>query len=99
MASGSLARVPAHAWLAAQGGAVALMSSSPLAMLEACARGQGIALLPEGLADGRVQRLDLPVPDATPVWLLADRDEASHPRIAPFLRWARAYFRKERQPA
>lgn len=97
VASGSLARVPAYAWLAAQGGTVALMSSSPLAMLEACARGQGVALLPERLADGRVLRLDLPVPEATPVWLLADRDEASHPRIAPFLRWARAHFRKARQ--
>lgn len=94
VASGSLARVPAYAWLAEQGGEVALMSSSPLAMLEACARGQGIALLPLGLADARVVRLDLPAPAATAVWMLADREEASHPRIAAFLRWGRAQFRR-----
>lgn len=96
VASGSLARVPAYAWLAAQGGEVVLMSSSPHAMLEASARGQGVALLPLGLADGRVTRLDLGAPPPVPVWMIADRDEASHPRIAAFLRWARGYYRKAR---
>lgn len=94
LASGSLARVPAYAWLAAQGGRVALLSSSPLAMLEACARGQGVALLPQQLADDRLCRLDLAAPPDTPVWLVADAEDATHPRIASFLRWARAHFRK-----
>lgn len=98
-ASGSLARVPAYAWLAAQGGRVVLMSSSPLAMLEACARGQGVALLPLQLADDRLRRLDLPAPPTTPVWMIADAEEATHPRIASVLRWARAHFRKAGAPA
>ncbi len=94
-ASGSLARIDAYQWLAGQGGATSLLSSSPLAQLEACRRGQGIALLPVGLVGGTgLERLDHPVPPPSHVWMLADAREASHPRIAGFLRWARGHFRK-----
>lgn len=97
-ASGSVAEVGAYRWLAGLGGTVAMLSSSPLAQLEACARGQGVALLPLALAgaDPRLERVGVSVGAGSPVWLLADAREASHPRIAAFLRWARARFR---QPA
>lgn len=94
LASGSLARIGSYAEFAGRGGTPALLSSSPLAQVEACARGQGIALLPRALgdADARLRALDLPAPEGAPVWLMADRHEASHPRIAAFLRWARRHF-------
>lgn len=93
-ASGSLARIRGYAAFAALGGAPALLSSSPFAQAEACARGQGIAALPRALgqADARLVALDLAVPEATAVWLIADRHSAGHPRIAAFLRWARRRF-------
>ncbi|WP_343078940.1 LysR family transcriptional regulator [Ostreiculturibacter nitratireducens] len=94
--SGSLAEVSSYRWFAGQGGNVAMLSSSPIAQLEACARGQGVALLPLALAeaDPRLARLDLPACPDSPVWLYADAREASHPRIAAFLRWARGRFRR-----
>ncbi|MCV2870057.1 LysR family transcriptional regulator [Defluviimonas sp. WL0002] len=94
-ASGSLGEIGAYAKLKALGGQPAMTSSSPVAQLEACARGLGLALLPKALArdDGRIRELGMPVADASPVWLIADAKEASHPRIATFLRWARGHFR------
>lgn len=93
-ASGSLALVGGYRWLEGAGGRTAMLSSSPLAQREACARGQGIALLPLaiGAADGRLVRLGIAVPGGSPVWLLADAGDASHARIAGFLRWARRHF-------
>lgn len=93
-ASGSLAEIPAFQWFEGLGGAVALLSPSPLAQLEACARGQGVALLPISIADQdrRLMRLELPTCTAGSVWLMADAMEASHPRLATFLRWARRRF-------
>jgi len=94
-ASGSLAGLAMYRWFGDMGGTPALFSSSPLAQLSACARGLGVALLPRALAadDPRLQEIAVAIPDPTPVWLLADAREASHPRIAPFLRWARGRFR------
>jgi DNA-binding transcriptional LysR family regulator len=100
-ASGSLADIPAFQWFGGLGGTVALLSQSPLAQLEACARGQGVALLPIRIADqdSRLVRLDLPTCSAGQVWLAADANEASHPRIAGFLRWARRRFAARRESA
>lgn len=94
-ASASLAEISAYRWLAGLGGQVAMLSSSPLAQRAACERGQGIALLPGALAAGLVA-VGLPGPPPTPVWMLADARDASHPRIAAFLRWARSHFRRRR---
>ena len=90
--SGSLGDIPACQWFAGLGGTVALLSSSPIAQLGACARGQGVALLPTALADdGRFVRLDLPTCTAGHVWLVAVATEATHPRLATFLRRARRF--------
>jgi DNA-binding transcriptional LysR family regulator len=93
--SGSLAGLEMYRWFGALGGTPALISSSPLAQLSACARGLGVALLPRALADEdpRLQEIPMPLPDPARVWLLADAREASHPRVATFLRWARGRFR------
>lgn len=93
-ASGSLADIPAFQWLEGLGGTVALLSQSPLAQLEACGRGRGVALLPTSLADrdSRLVGLDLPTCTVGRVWLVADANKASHPRLAHFLRWARGRF-------
>jgi DNA-binding transcriptional LysR family regulator len=95
-ASSSLARIEAYQWLSAQGGTTALLASSPLAQLEACARGQGIALLPRRLADedGRLVRFDREVPPPVQIWIVADASAATHPRVASFLRWAASHFPK-----
>lgn len=89
-ASGSLARIDAYRWLSAQGGTTALLASSPLAQLEACTRGQGIALLPRRLADedDRLVRIEREVPSPIQIWIVADASHATHPRVARFLRWA-----------
>jgi DNA-binding transcriptional LysR family regulator len=94
-ASGALAATRAFRWLAEKGGSVAMLSANPVAMQEACASGAGIALLPDALAEGdsRLRRLDAPVCAPTEVWMIADADQATHPRIAGFLRWARGQFR------
>lgn len=93
-AGGSLAQVPAYRWLDAQGGRAVVRVSSPLAQLEACAREQGLALLPAALgdADGRLVRVPGPVPAPAQVVLLAAEGAADSPRLAPFLRWARRHF-------
>lgn len=93
-ASGSLARIAHYRWLEEQGGRTAMMSSSPLAQREACARGQGVALLPVGLAEGdpRLQRIEKFTFEDIPVWVLAGDRDAGDPRVASFLRWARRHF-------
>lgn len=98
-ASGSLADIPAFQWLEELGGTVALLSQSPLAQLEACGRGRGVALLPISLAhqDSRLVGLDLPTCTVGRVWLVADVNKASHPRLAHFLRWARGRFALPRE--
>ncbi len=95
-ASGSLARIEAYKWLSAQGGTTALLASSPLAQLEACVRGQGIALLPRRVADedARLVRLEREVPPPVQIWIVADASNATNPRVASFLRWAASRFRK-----
>jgi len=96
-ASGSLAKVGGYRWLEERGGNAVLLSSSPFAQREACLRGQGIALLPLSLAesDRRLERIDMCALGKSSVWLLADVHEASHPRIASFMRWARQHFRNQ----
>lgn len=100
-ASGSLARIEAYRWLSAQGGTTALLASSPLAQHEACTRGQGIALLPRRLADedDRLVRIEREVPPPIQIWIVADPANATHPRVASFLRWAASRFPKAAAPS
>ena len=95
LASGSLAEVDAYRWLERQGGSVAMLATNPVAMMDACGAGMGIALLPIALVenDKRLFRLDAPVCSASEVWMIANAQEATDPRIAGFLRWARNHFR------
>jgi DNA-binding transcriptional LysR family regulator len=100
LASGSLARVGMYRWLTEQGGQAVFSSSSPLAQREACARGQGVAMLPLALArdDPRIEQIEISSFGQSPVWLVANELDASHPRIAAFLLWARRHFRADRYP-
>ncbi len=93
-ASGSLADIAACRWFAGLGGDVAFLASSPLAQMEAAARGLGIAMLPESLAqhDARLVNLDFLQCPVSDVWMLTRRADAAKPRIGAFLRWARGYF-------
>jgi DNA-binding transcriptional LysR family regulator len=97
-ACGTLERFAAFGWLVSLGGRAALLSSSPMAQRDACARGVGIALLPVDLVDEDVGLRPIAVapPPDSPVWLVADQRQASHPRIADFLRWARRRFARDR---
>src|SRR3712207_7491997 len=69
------------------GGTVALLSSSPLAQLEACARGQGIALLPTRLAEADERRSEEHTSELQSRQylvcrlLLEKKKISSHPRI------------------
>lgn len=94
-ASGALAETAAYRWLPKQGGMVALLTGGPLAMVEGCAAGMGIALLPVALAetDARLLPLDGPRPAPSEVWMIADAARAEEPQIAGFFRWARNHFR------
>lgn len=94
-ASGSLGETVAYRWLARQGGLVAMLVSSTSAMVEACASGMGIALLPVAWAatDPRLLPVEGPNPAPSEVWAVADAAKAEDPRISGFLRWARGHFR------
>lgn len=98
-AGGSLTGIEAYRWLETLGGQIVLRSSSPRAQLEACLRGQGIALLPRRMAasEARLEALgevEYPRSPSMPIWLLATTESAGNPRVASFLRWARNHFRK-----
>jgi DNA-binding transcriptional LysR family regulator len=94
-ASGGLATVDAFRWLARQGGRIALLTASPVAMLDAAATGMGLALLPRALtqSDSRVVAIDAMTCPPSEVWMIADAEKAVEPRISGFFRWARGYFR------
>ncbi|MBC2835520.1 LysR family transcriptional regulator [Paragemmobacter straminiformis] len=94
-ASGALAETTAYRWLGRQGGVIALMTGAPTAMIEGCAAGMGIALLPVALAetDARLLPIDGPRPAPSEVWMIADAARAEEPQIAGFFRWARNHFR------
>jgi DNA-binding transcriptional LysR family regulator len=94
-ASGALAETAAYRWLSRQGGVVALLTSGTEAMVEGCAAGMGIALLPVHLAeaDARLLPIDGPRPAPSEVWMIADASRAEEPQIAGFFRWARNHFR------
>jgi DNA-binding transcriptional LysR family regulator len=95
-ASGSLVRFGVYDWLAGLGGETVLRASSPLAHFEACARGQGIALLPRQLAAGdpRLIEVALAEPGPSEVWMVPVPDRASLPRVAAFLRWVARRVRR-----
>lgn len=94
-AAGVLAENPAYRWLGRQGGTLALLSAATAAMMDGCAAGMGIALLPVNLAetDPRLLPLDGPRPAQVEVWMIADAARAEEPQIAGFFRWARNHFR------
>ena len=94
-ASGSLAETAAYRWLPRQGGVVAMLAASTGAMIEGCAAGMGIALLPVLLADGDARLLPVEGPRPVPseVWATCDATRAEEPQIAGFFRWARNHFR------
>lgn len=94
-ASGSLGETAAYRWLPRQGGTVALLASATNAMIEGCAAGMGIALLPVALAetDPRLLPVDGPRPAPSEVWVIADASRMEDPQIAGFFRWARNHFR------
>ncbi|AWB48515.1 hypothetical protein HYN69_08325 [Gemmobacter aquarius] len=94
-ASGSLAETAAYRWLPRQGGVVAMLAASTGAMIEGCAAGMGIALLPTLLAesDARLLPVDGPRPASSEVWAICDAARAEEPQIAGFFRWARNHFR------
>ncbi len=94
-ASGDLADTAAYRWLPRQGGAVALLTSSTGAMIEGCAAGMGIALLPVAIAEGDARLLPVegPLPAPSEVWVTAEATRAEDPQIAGFFRWARNHFR------
>lgn len=93
-ASGSLARFGAYKDLDALGGEIGVMTSSPLAQLEAAALGQGIALLPVELvgSDAHLQRITGFAAPPMEVALSGTAQRASMPRVARFLRFARRHF-------
>ena len=94
-ASRALADVESFRWLARLGGNVSLLSPNVPTMMEACAAGLGIALLPQELAGNDARLLPLEGPKAPPceIWAVADEKSATDPRIAGFLKWARGQFR------
>lgn len=94
-AAGSLAESPAYRWLSRQGGSVAMLVSSTGAMIEGCAAGMGIALLPVSLAENDARLLPVQGPRApsTEVWAITEASRAEEPQIAGFFRWARNHFR------
>lgn len=94
-ASGGLGETLAYRWLARQGGVVALLCSSTDAMVEGCAAGMGLALLPVAIAetDARLLPVDGPCPAASEVWAISEATRANDPQIAGFFRWARGHFR------
>ncbi len=100
-ASGSLAEIGVYRWFTELGGSVALSASSPMAMMEGCRQGTGIALLPRGLADGddRLERLDVASPPASHVWILVRKATARQRRVRQFLNFAYGHFKRESKAA
>ncbi len=94
-ASGGLGDTAAYRWLPRQGGVVAMLVSSTGAMIEGCAAGMGIALLPVAMAesDARLLPVEGPKLASSEVWAICDAARAEDPQIAGFFRWARNHFR------
>ena len=94
-ASKALADIDSYRWLTMQGGTVSMLSPNVTTMLQACAAGLGIALLPVRLADSeaRLLRLDGPVCPPCEIWMITEAASAAEPRIAGFLKWARGQYR------
>lgn len=92
----SYGRIAELDWVAAQGltGAVMLRSGSTRALINACAAGGGVALLPVRAA-GRAGLVTVKVPFALPprqVWLLTHRDIRRLPAIRAAHRWIERAF-------
>lgn len=92
----SYGRIAELDWVAAQGltGAVMLRSGSTRALINACAAGGGVALLPVRAA-GRAGLVPVKVPFALPprpVWLLTHRDIRRLPAIRAAHRWIERAF-------
>ena len=92
----SYGRIAELDWVAAQGltGAVMLRSGSTRALINACAAGGGVALLPVRAA-GRAGLVTVKVPFALPprqVWLLTHRDIRRLPPIRAAHRWIERAF-------
>lgn len=92
----SYGRIAELDWVAAQGltGAVMLRSGSTRALINACAAGGGVALLPVRAA-GRAGLVPVKVPFALPprqVWLLTHRDIRRLPPIRAAHRWIERAF-------
>ena len=92
----SYGRIAEVDWVAAQGltGAVMLRSGSTRALINACAAGGGVALLPVRAA-ARAGLVPVKVPFALPprqVWLLTHRDIRRLPAIRAAHRWIERAF-------
>lgn len=92
----SYGRIAELDWVAAQGltGAVMLRSGSTRALINACAAGGGVALLPVRAA-ARAGLVPVKVPFALPprpVWLLTHRDIRRLPAIRAAHRWIERAF-------
>lgn len=89
-------RIPERDWVTAQGlaGAVVLRSGSTRALLNACAAGSGVALLPVRAAErtGLIAVKAPFAPQARPVWLLAHRDTRRLPPIRAAQAWIAKAF-------
>lgn len=96
----SYGRIAELDWVAAHGltGAVMLRSGSTRALINACAAGGGVALLPVHAA-GRAGLVPIKAPFALPprqVWLLTHRDTRRLPAIRAAHRWIERAFADQR---
>lgn len=88
---------PPSRWLrkAVPGARVALRASTTLALLAACASGQGLAVLPEAVAAGDPRLVPLPtrvVLPTAPLWALTHEDLRRSARVAAVLDWLAGLF-------
>lgn len=96
----SYGRIAEVDWVAAHGltGAVLLRTGSTRALVNACAAGGGVALLPVRAAS-REGLIAIPAPFALPprpVWLLTHRDISRLPTVRAAQRWIRRCFAPQR---
>lgn len=97
----SYGRIAENDWVATAGlaGAVMLRTGSTRALVNACAAGGGVALLPVHAA-GKAGLINIPAAIALPprpVWLLTHRDTRRLPTIRVAQRWIERVFLAQRQ--